>query len=93
MELLEKEAVNEPEKNKLACEELVVMDETWPCRPPKGAADQAEDATSHTATDWEGEVKLPPAHTFFWTGSQYSASICPLGPEEPRATKDAEEDA
>lgn len=87
-ELLPNEVTKEPAKNRLECDELAVIDETSalePERPPNGGADQDEEATSQMATDGAGEVKLPPAHTFFALVSQNNALTSPLGPFEPSA--------
>lgn len=85
---LPKEVTNDPAKNKLECDELVVIESTSafePDSPPNGGADQDEEATSQTATERAGEVKLPPAHTFFALVSQNKAFTSPFGPFEPRA--------
>lgn len=58
-ELLPKDDMKEPEKKRLDWDELVVIDRTSaaaPVSPPKGAADQEDDAVSQTATDAPGEL-------------------------------------
>lgn len=60
--------MNEPAKNKLAWEALVVIESTSDAafaRPPNGGALQADADGSQTATDDAGELKLPPNQTFF----------------------------
>ena len=56
---LPKEARKEPEMKRLDWDELDVIDKTSaaaPVSPPKGAADQDDDAVSQTATDAPGEL-------------------------------------
>ena len=58
-----KDVTNDPEKNRLAEDALVVMDNTLPVSPPNGAAVHAFVLTFHTATAREGCVNEPPTHT------------------------------
>ena len=89
-----KDATNEPEKKRLDWDELDVIEKTSavvPVSPPKGAADQDDEAVSQTATDAPGEVNWPPAHTCLFALSQKSARTTPLGALEPRAEIDPDE--
>ena len=84
------DAMNDPAKNKLEAEELVVMDNTSPAapaKPPKGALDQELALGSHTATDDPGDANFPPTHTLLFFTSQYTALTSPLGPLDPNAEK------
>jgi hypothetical protein len=88
------EVRKEPAKNRLLSDELDVMDRTRPSapsRPLKGGADQEAALGSQTATDVPGEVKPPPTHSLLFFVSQYTVSISPFGPFEPRAAKAADE--
>lgn len=85
---------NEPEKNKLASEEFVVMEVTsaWaPETPPNGALDQVPALGSKMAMACPGDEKLPPAHSVFPLVSQKRALTWPLGPPDPRAAKAPDE--
>ena len=66
-----------------------------PVSPPKGAADQDDDAVSQTAMDTPGELKRPPAHTCLFDASQYSARTAPFGELLPKdeMPEEAEYDA
>ena len=87
------EVINEPEKNRLVEEELVVMERTSaaaPERPPKGGADQELAFVSQTATAFPGEVKVPPTHTLLCVESQNIDLTSPFGPFEPRGENASE---
>jgi len=89
-----KPVTKEPEKKRLASDELVVMEVTsaWaPDIPPNGALDHPEVLGSYIAMDEPGDEKLPPAHNLFSFASQYNALIWPLGPFDP--TREKEPDA
>ncbi len=95
-ELLPNNVTKDPEKKRDDCEELVVMDDTSadaPESPPNGGADQDEEPVSQTATAGEGEVNCPPTQTFFCESSQKIACSSPLGPPEPSAANDPDEES
>ena len=85
------EVINEPAKNKLSAEELVVMERTSddaPDSPPNGGADHKFALVSQTATACPGDVNDPPTQTLLWESSQKIALTSPLGPPLPTALND-----
>lgn len=88
------EVTNEPAKNRLLSDELVVMDRTRPsppARPLNGGADQEDALGSHTATAVPGVVKLPPTQSLLFLVSQNTESITPFGPFDPSAANAPED--
>ena len=94
VELSPKLVTNEPAKNKLFSDELVVMERTWepaPESPPKGGADHEFELVSQTATACPGDEKSPPTQTFLSDSSQKIAFTSPLGPPLPNPLNAEEE--